>query len=303
MSKRLAFMLAVALGGCAGGSGSVGVQYASGVTVRSPELVTVDGYEDVDVVADADEPVFYSDDYYWLYRGDRWYRSRSYDRDFVYVREPAPRVRRIHQPTAYIRYRSRHQEARNVPRPAPAPRDPWRDQYDRSDVPSTTLPPQQQQRPYEPVRPQQPATPYPRPPQQESPTRVEVIEPPHPVTPATPPARDVRATPPGHDNRPATPPGHDNRPATPPGHDRVKPQPPAGGTHVTPPGPPANHDVRRDDNRRPEDRRDNAREEHPPKAPPGQVDRDHDRGRDEDRRGNDKRRDEKSDKKDKKRDY
>lgn len=282
MSKRLAFMLAALLGGCADGSGTVGVQYASGVTVRSPELVTVDGYEDVYVVADADEPVFYSDDYYWLYRNDRWYRSRSYDRDFVYVSEPAPRVRRIHQPTAYVRYRSRHQEARSVPRPAPAPRDPWRDQYDRTDAP------------LQPARPAQPATPYPRPPRQDpSPTNVEVLEPPHPVTP---PARDVRATPPGHDNRPATPPGQ----------DRVKPQPPAGGPHVTPPGPPANHDVRRDDNRRPEDRRDNAREDHPPKAPPGQVDRDHDhdRGRSDDKRhDNDKRRDEKSDKKDKKRDY
>src|ERR687887_344448 len=117
MTRRLAFALALALGAC-GGSGSGYVAYSGSVTVRSPELVTVEDDPDVYVLADADEPVFYTDNYYWLYRNDHWYRSHTYDRDWVSVSAPAPRLRRIHTPTAYIRYRVRHQEARAMPRPS-----------------------------------------------------------------------------------------------------------------------------------------------------------------------------------------
>ena len=39
----------------------------------SPELVAVG--PDVQVVADADEPLFYADSYYWLYRDNMWLRS------------------------------------------------------------------------------------------------------------------------------------------------------------------------------------------------------------------------------------
>ncbi|HET9485670.1 MAG TPA: hypothetical protein VFO79_17030, partial [Xanthomonadales bacterium] len=136
MTKRLAFMLAVALGACAG-SGSGRVEYAAAVTVRSPQLVAIEHEPDVYVLADADEPVFYTDNYYWLYRSGRWYRSHSYDRDWIYVSAPAPRLRSIRQPTAYVRYRTRSQEARNLP---PAERDMWRDDRDRTDVPSTVPP-------------------------------------------------------------------------------------------------------------------------------------------------------------------
>jgi len=200
MSKRLAFMLAVALGagGACAGSGTAHVGYAGSgaVTIRSSELVSVD--DDVYVLADADEPVFYADDYYWLYRGDRWYRSSSYDRgDWTYVSTPAPRLRRINQPTAYARYRSHHQEARNTPRPTTPAADPWRDSRDRRDAPTTVLPPREQQ-PYQPVQPPQPATPYPRPPQGESPVRDQHV---------TPPARDIKVVPPREDRaRPNPPP-------------------------------------------------------------------------------------------------
>jgi hypothetical protein len=233
MTKRLACLLAASLGigglgACAGSAtgsayGGGGAGYVS-VTVRSPELVSVE--DDLYVVADADEPVFYADDQYWLYRDDRWYRSRSYDRGYVYVESPPQRVRRIREPTAYVRYRTRQQEAR---RTVPT-RDPWRDQYDRDD--RSRLPPREQ-RPVQPTQPQQPAQPYPRPPQQEP---VEVRDHrttppvPHDPTrtmprdirpqPVTPPrqvdrerddrdrARDVRVQP---DNRPATPPGQVDR--------------------------------------------------------------------------------------------
>ena len=286
MTKRLAFMLAASLGigglgACAGSAtgttyGGGGAGYVS-VTVRSPELVTID--EDVYVLADADDPIFYADDNYWLYRDNRWYRSRSYDRDWVYVSSPSPRVRRIHEPTAYVRYRSRHQEART--RPAPAP---WREEYDRTDAPSRPLPPREQQ-PLQPTQPQQPAQPYPRPPQQE-PVRPQIDHRPpgQDIRPTTPPGQDVRPVPPGHDNRPAQPPGQDR--------DRAKPQPPAGGAHVTPPGPPANHDVRAPNN--------NPRETHPSKAPPPRAD---DRRNDDRNDRDDKRKQEKEDKKDKKHDH
>jgi hypothetical protein len=180
MTKRLAFMLAASLGlGACAGSGTARVEYAS-VTVRSPELVTID--DDVYVLADADEPVFYADDSYWLYRDDRWYRSRSYDRDWVYVSSPSPRVRRINEPTAYVRYRSRNQEARNTPRPAPAPvRERWRDDL-------------REQQPLQPTQPQQPAQPYPRPPQQEL---VRPTAPGHDRDHAKPPAGGTKVQPPG----------------------------------------------------------------------------------------------------------
>src|SRR5687767_14852232 len=210
MTKRLAFMLAVALGACAG-SGSGRVEYAAAVTVRSPELVTIE--PDVYVLADADEPVFYTDNYYWLYRSGRWYRSHSYDRDWIYVSSPSPRLRTIYQPTAYIRYRSRTHEARNVPT---RPYDPYHDDRPRQDVPNT-LPPHQQP----PLQPTTPPPAYPRPPQQEPPVpthdhHIDAREPRTPTSPA--PRTDRPAIPPGQVDRPTTPPGqvdrpaHDNRP-------------------------------------------------------------------------------------------
>ena len=278
MTKRLAFMLAASLGigglgACAGSA--TGTAYGGGgyaaVTVRSPELVTVE--DDLYVLADADEPVFYTDDYYWLYRDNRWYRSRSYDRDWVYVSSPSQRVRRIHEPTAYVRYRSRHQEART--RPAPA-RDPWREEYDRQDAPRN-LPPREQQ-PLQPTQPQQPAQPYPRPPQQEpvrdhgAPVDRRIDTPiqrtPPRARPTTPPGQDIRPTPPGHDNRPATPPGQDRDRGR---EDRARAEHPPAAT------PPARADRGRDDRGRDERGRE-------------------DRGRDEDR---DRDKPDKSDKRDK----
>jgi hypothetical protein len=190
MTKRLAFMLALALGACAG-SGTGRVEYAAAVTVRSPELVALEDSPDVYVLADADEPVFYTDNNYWLYRNNRWYRSHSYDRDWVYVSTPSPRIRQIHQPTAYARYQTRRHEARNTP--AQQQPQPWRDDQERSDV---------RQAPLQPTEPQQAPQPYPPPPQQQSPVddhrgdhrddrrddhRIEVNP---PVSPSSPAPRD-----------------------------------------------------------------------------------------------------------------
>jgi hypothetical protein len=68
-----------------------------------PELVYVS--PGVYVIADYDEPVFYSDNYYWAYRGGVWYRSSYYTRGWVRVRSTPYVIARIDRPHAYVRYR------------------------------------------------------------------------------------------------------------------------------------------------------------------------------------------------------
>ena len=70
----------------------------------------------VQVIANYDEPIFYSDNYYWRNQGGHWYRSSSHSRGWV--RYSAPRaIVSIERPSAYIRYRG---TARVNSRPAPA---------------------------------------------------------------------------------------------------------------------------------------------------------------------------------------
>lgn len=58
-------------------------------------------------VVDYDIPVFYSDNYYWLYSGSIWYRSSYYNRGWVrYPRVPVA-IRQIRQPYRYRHYRPR----------------------------------------------------------------------------------------------------------------------------------------------------------------------------------------------------
>jgi len=67
-----------------------------------PDLVTVS--PGVQVIADYDEPIFYSDGFYWRYYGDTWYRSTYYTGGWVYARPPVA-VLHINQPYAYRHYR------------------------------------------------------------------------------------------------------------------------------------------------------------------------------------------------------
>jgi hypothetical protein len=84
-------------------TGSGQVNYSGSAEYSTPELVEVE--PGVQVVADYDEPVFYSDNYYWRYNAGIWYRSNDYrHRDWVRVEAPAPRVARIQTPTAYVHY-------------------------------------------------------------------------------------------------------------------------------------------------------------------------------------------------------
>ena len=98
----LSLLAAVALAtGCvAHGTGTVG--YSASYTATSPDLVYVS--PGVQVIADYDEPIFYSDNFYWRHQGGVWYRSSYYDRGWVYARPPSA-VISINDPYRYRRYR------------------------------------------------------------------------------------------------------------------------------------------------------------------------------------------------------
>ena len=70
------------------------------------------------VIADYDEPVFYSDSFYWRYYGGRWYRSSQYDRGWVYYSAPPASVSRIERPYAYRHYRPHGYTVRRGAAPA-----------------------------------------------------------------------------------------------------------------------------------------------------------------------------------------
>ena len=70
------------------------------------------------VVTDYDEPLFYSDGYYWLYRDGVWLRSSTYGGSYVHVSArivPRP-VMRVDRPHSYVRYHaSRHARVHRGP--------------------------------------------------------------------------------------------------------------------------------------------------------------------------------------------
>ncbi|MBA3396821.1 MAG: hypothetical protein H0T89_29590 [Deltaproteobacteria bacterium] len=171
MTKRFAFLLSAALAGtaaCVGGPSRGSVEYAGLVTVHSPELVSIQ--PDVYVLADADQPVFYTRNNYWLYRDDGWYRSPRYDRGWVRVTMPPEQLGNIPEPYAYVRFRSRAQTtARRDDVDPRRPQDPQQSDYGRDDDRPTEPSPWIETEPLQPTRPAQPPQPYPLPPQQQSP--------------------------------------------------------------------------------------------------------------------------------------
>lgn len=154
------------------------VQYAGEVRVSSPELIEI--RPGVQVVADADEPLFYSDGSYWLFRDGYWMRSDSYRGGFAYVKFAfvPERVRAIEQPQLYVQYRrhmGRDRQARAT-QERPGSRTPPPHQG----VPSTPPP--------ETWQPGQQPTPSPTPPAIHNPLD------PRPTPPVTSPS-DVQGTP------------------------------------------------------------------------------------------------------------
>src|SRR5678815_3573413 len=99
-ATALAAALALVLfaGGCAGTyttTATVGDPYGPDLVYAAPG---------VQVIADYNEPIFYSDGYYWRYYGNTWYRSTYYTGGWVYAQPPVA-VLRIDRPYAYRYYR------------------------------------------------------------------------------------------------------------------------------------------------------------------------------------------------------
>ena len=98
----VAALAALAIGGCYSDAG-VGYTdtYATG-----PSLAYVS--PGVQVVADYDYPVFFSDGFYWQYNGGYWYRSPYWNRGFVATYDVPYAVRGINRPWAYAHYHPGH---------------------------------------------------------------------------------------------------------------------------------------------------------------------------------------------------
>ncbi|HEX7838009.1 MAG TPA: hypothetical protein VF469_11130 [Kofleriaceae bacterium] len=102
-TSLLRSVLFVALASGCAGTGQF--TYASEVT--APELVVIS--PGVQVIADLDEPIFYSGNYYWRNQGGFWYRSTSHTRGWARVEVAPVQIRTIERPSAYVHY---HGEAR-----------------------------------------------------------------------------------------------------------------------------------------------------------------------------------------------
>ncbi len=106
--RRLIMALALGSGalvatGCAGGTGRATYSVSSGGYVdTSPELAYVS--PGVYVVADYDEPIFYSNNSYWRNNNGVWYSSNRYNGGWRYSSAPRALVS-INRPSAYVRYR------------------------------------------------------------------------------------------------------------------------------------------------------------------------------------------------------
>jgi hypothetical protein len=91
----------------AGSACTVQGQVRTRAYVAAPEAELVLVRPGLYVVADYDQPVFYTDGYYWLYRDGFWLRSYTYTGGWSRVRGVPHHVRRINRPQAYVRYRAR----------------------------------------------------------------------------------------------------------------------------------------------------------------------------------------------------
>ena len=111
--------------------------------VSPPQLVEIS--PGVQVIVDYDEPVFYSDDFYWRYDAGVWYRSRYHTRGWTRVQAPPPRIRQIDRPTAYIHYRAgarvESRDHRDYQPPPPTPAPVVRDHRDNPPPPPPPAPP------------------------------------------------------------------------------------------------------------------------------------------------------------------
>lgn len=106
-------VLALAIpAGCAGTA-----TYSASGSVQTPDLVTVS--PGVQVIADYDEPIFYSNGYYWWNTDGGWYRSSYYTGGWTVVAQPPAAVIRVGVNSgSYRHYRPRGYTARYRPVPS-----------------------------------------------------------------------------------------------------------------------------------------------------------------------------------------
>ncbi|HTM21626.1 MAG TPA: hypothetical protein VL172_13990 [Kofleriaceae bacterium] len=97
---------------------------------QQPEMVYVS--PGVQVVYDYNEPVFYSEGFYWRWYGGVWYRSNYHNYGWVRVRTVPTYVARIDNPRYYVHYRGNgrggavvrdHRDNRRYVAPPPARRN------------------------------------------------------------------------------------------------------------------------------------------------------------------------------------
>jgi len=128
MTRALTWILAATLAGaCAGQEQQV--EYAASVNVDRPELVALG--PDVDVVVGAREPVFRTNNAFWLYRGESWYRSDELrGASWVRIVTPPSSLTAIVEPGRFANYRADRTVYRQdlttpaMREPAPAPAEP-----------------------------------------------------------------------------------------------------------------------------------------------------------------------------------
>jgi hypothetical protein len=229
MTKTLAFILMVALAAC---RGEAEVRYSGDAT--TPTLVALDIDPSIQVVTNADEPIFYLESSYWLYRDNHWFRSSSHRSGWKRIDMPPEPLRRIDQPLAYVHYRPGSTAQRTTLNQSDQPPQPQAEP-DRA-APSEPTPPDRA--PGDPMRdpmrepnsqgPSQPV-PNPPPPQQvppspdsdptlRNPSSTRPL-PPDQVPPTTPPRdRPGHQIAPDPDAKPTSPstPGSEPQPASDP---------------------------------------------------------------------------------------
>lgn len=106
--KKILLPVVAALGFTAGcyTHGDVGMSYSSGggyYAASGPDLYYYS--PGVSVVAYSDDPVFYSDNYYWRYYDGVWYQSPYYNTGWSVSYNVPYGVRSIDRPYSYARFR------------------------------------------------------------------------------------------------------------------------------------------------------------------------------------------------------
>jgi hypothetical protein len=100
ITKLLPFAIAIGFAGC---YSEADVGYGGGGYVGGPSLVYA--APGVQVIADYDYPIFYSDGLYWRNDGGVWYSSRVYTGGWGVNYNVPYGVRGIREPGAYAHYR------------------------------------------------------------------------------------------------------------------------------------------------------------------------------------------------------